>query len=83
VGSLGNFGDCCVLAVVTDTGVPVKKGKPYWVVVSTDAKSATTFGAWAFNSTDMRETVNLVAGYSDGTWTSGTGLQAGFAVLGH
>jgi hypothetical protein len=84
VGSLGNFGDCCVLAVVTDTaGVQVKKGKPYWVVVSTDAKSATTFGAWAFNSTDMRETVNLVAGYVDGTWTSGTSLQGGFAVLGH
>jgi hypothetical protein len=84
VGSLGNFGDCCVLAVVNDaTGVPVKKGKPYWVVVSTNKKSETTFGAWAFNSTDMRENVNLVAGYVDGTWTSGTGLQAGYAVLGH
>ncbi len=83
VGALGNFGDCCVLAVVNDAGVKVKKGTPYWVVVSTNKKSATTFGAWAFNSTDMRETVNLTAGYVDGTWTSGTGLQAGFAVLGH
>ena len=64
-------------------GVKVKKGTPYWVVVSTNKKSATTFGAWAFNSTDMRETVNLTAGYVDGTWTSGTGLQAGFAVLGN
>jgi hypothetical protein len=83
-GSLGNFGSCCVLAIVNDTaGVSVKAGTPYWVVVSTDKNSATTFGAWAFNSTDMRENVNMVAGYVDGKWSSGTGLQAGFAVLGH
>jgi hypothetical protein len=84
LNSLGNFGSCCLLGVVNDAaGIPVTAGTPYWVVVSTDAKSATTFAAWAFNSTDMRQTVNRVAGYVDGTWNSGTGLQAGFAVLGH
>ncbi len=84
LNQMGNFGSCCILAVVNDTaGVPVTAGTPYWVVVSTDSNSSTTFGAWAFNSTDMRENVNLVAGYTDGTWTSGTGLQAGFAVQGH
>jgi hypothetical protein len=83
VGSLGSFGSCCVLAIVNDAGVQIKKGSTYWVVVSTNKKSETTFGAWAFNSTDMRENVNLVAGYTDGTWSSGVGLQAGYAVLGH
>lgn len=84
LNSLGNFGDCCILAIVNDTaGVPVTAGQPYWVVVSTDKNSATTFGAWAFNSTDQRQNVNRVAGYVDGTWSSGTGLQAGFGVLGH
>jgi hypothetical protein len=82
VGSLGNFGNCCVLAVVNSKGVSIKAGTPYWVVASTNAKSATTFDAWAFNSTDMRQNVNAVAGYVDGKWTSGTGLQAGYAVLG-
>ena len=83
-GSLGNFGDCCLLAVVNHTtGVSIKAGTPYWVVVSTNKASETTFGAWAFNSTDMRQNVNRVAGYVDGTWNAGTGLQAGFAVLGN
>ena len=82
--ALGNFGDCCVLAVVNDSaGLSVKAGTPYWVVVSTDTKSATTFAAWAFNTTDMRQTVHPVAGYADGTWNAGTGLQAGFSVLGN
>jgi len=84
LNALGNFGSCCLLGIVGDTtGVAVTSGTPYWVVVSTDAKSATTFGAWAFNSTDMRQTVNRVAGYVDGTWSAGTGLQGGYAVLGH
>jgi len=80
--ALGTFGDCCVLAVVNDTaGVSVRAGTPYWVVVSTDSKSATTFAAWAFNSTDMRQNVNRVSYYVDGTWNSGTSLQAGYSVL--
>jgi hypothetical protein len=80
-GAMGNFGSCCVLAVV-NTDVSIKAGKPYWVVVSTNTKSATTFAAWAFNSTDQRQNVNRVAGYVDGTWNAGTGLQAGFEVRG-
>ena len=84
VGALGNYGDCCVLADVSYTaGVAITAGTPYWVVVSTDKNSVTTFAAWAYNTTDMRQNVNLVASYVDGTWTSGFGLQGGYAVLGN
>jgi hypothetical protein len=84
VGALGNYGDCCILADVNyAAGAAITAGTPYWVVVSTDKNSTTTFAAWTYNTTDMRQNVNLVASYVDGTWTSEFGLQGGFAVLGN
>lgn len=82
--NLGGFGNCCQLAVGTGPGgVPVTSGTQYWVVVSTSSTFDTTYDAWAFNSTDMRETYPL-ASYSstNGFWSAGTGLLPGYAVLG-
>lgn len=80
---LSDYGDCCQLVTVKGkNGVPVQAGTQYWVVVSTSTSTATTFDAWAFNSTDMR--AYPYAGYSSstGTWSSGDGLLPGYAVLG-
>jgi hypothetical protein len=82
--NLGDFGDCCVLAVAKDpAGVPVVAGTQYWLVVSTSATFANTFDAWAFNSTDMREDY-AVAFYnsSSGAWSASEGLLPGYAVYG-
>jgi len=86
------FGDCCTLATAkSSTGVPVTKGTQYWLVVSTnDKKHPTFFGAWAFNSTDMREhpiaywckTTGNQCGSNNGKWTASTNLLPGYAVLG-
>jgi hypothetical protein len=81
--TLGDFGDCCTLAVASDaTGVPITAGTQYWVVASTSASTATTFDAWAFNSTDMRD--YTYAGYNStsGTWSTGEDILPGYEVLG-
>jgi hemolysin-activating ACP:hemolysin acyltransferase len=52
-------------------GIPVTSGTQYWVVVKTnDTKHPTFFGAWAFNSTDMR-------GHTIASWCNSTGGQCG------
>ena len=83
--NLGDFGDCCTLVVGQGSpGVPVNAGTQYWVVISTSAATATTFDAWAFNSTDMRETYPLAFYNSgSGTWSASTGLLPGYAVYGN
>jgi hypothetical protein len=81
VTGLGNFGDCCTLAVAGGKGgLPLSQGTQYWVVVSTSNQTADTWDAWAFNSTDMR--LALVAGYANGAWSSGDNLVPGYEVLG-
>lgn len=68
VTGLGSFGDCCQLAEVS-THVHVTGGTPYWIFLSTDDTSKTTWAAWPFNSTDQTDTIN-VAGYDGSSWTA-------------
>jgi hypothetical protein len=67
--NLQDYGDCCQL--VTEGGghgVTVNAGTQYWLVVSTDTSTEDTFDAWAFNSTDMRETYSFAAYNSTNGW---------------
>jgi hypothetical protein len=76
------FGSCCTLVSESSSlGIPVTGGKQYWLVVSTDDKNhGTFFGAWAFNSTDMRshpiaswcKTTGNQCGANNGKWVAGT-----------
>ena len=72
VSATNSFGSCCKLVTANSTaGIPVSRGTQYWVVVSTnDKKHGTFFGAWAFNSTDMRN-------FPMASWCSSTGGQCG------
>jgi hypothetical protein len=63
-------------------GVTVNAGTQYWLVVSTDTSTEDTFDAWAFNSTDMRETYSFAAYNSTNGWQASGGLLPGYAVLG-
>ena len=87
------FGACCTLVTASDAaGIPVTSGTQYWVVVKTnDSKHPTFFGAWAFNSTDMRghtiaswcKSTGTQCGSNNGKWVSFTGaLQPAYAVKG-
>ena len=92
VKNLAIIGSCCQLATgKSKTGIAVKKGTQYWVVVSTNANDSDIFAAWELNSTDMR--LHPFASYCDdsrqgncngnsGKWTAVNGLLPGFAVLG-
>ena len=67
---LPTFGDCCGLAVAKITGgLALKKGTPYWVVVTTDKKEATTFAAWSIATVDQVDTAPVAQ-------NSGSGWQA-------
>lgn len=80
---LSSYGDCCTLAVAKGgAGLPVNQGTQYWVVVSTDASTQTTFDAWAFNSTDMRSYPFAAYNSTSGAWGASDGLLPGYAVLG-
>lgn len=89
------YGSCCTLVTENSSlGIPVTAGKQYWLVVSTDDKNhGTFFGAWAFNSTDMRshpiaswcKTTGSQCGANNGKWVagmSGDPLPA-YTVIGH
>lgn len=92
VKNLATIGSCCQLATgKSQTGIAVKQGTQYWVVVSTNAKDSNIFAAWEVNSTDMRS--HPFASYcndskqgscngSSGKWVPTEGLLPGFAVLG-
>jgi hypothetical protein len=87
------FGACCTLVTAHDAaGIPVTGGTQYWLVAKTnDKKDPTFFGAWAFNSTDMRthplafycKTTGSQCGSNNGIWVAGQGLVPGFGVFGH
>lgn len=81
--NLSDYGECCTLVVAQGPGgVPVNAGTQYWVVVSTSASTATTFDAWAFNSTDMRSYSFASYNSTTGTWGASDGLLPGYAVYG-
>jgi hypothetical protein len=91
VSNLPAYGQCCSVSVVTyKTGVPVKAGTQYWVVVSTTAEDTDVY-AWAFNSTDMSAHPTAFwcnnspqdCGSDEGKWTVSQYVQYGFNVLGH
>jgi hypothetical protein len=84
VTNLSDYGDCCTLATAQGgSGVTVNAGTQYWVVVSTGSTTTTTFDAWAFNSTDMRETYAFASyNSSSGGWAASEGLLPGYAVYG-
>src|SRR5262249_16068398 len=74
---LPNYGECCQLAVANAaSGIPVKAGTQYWVVVSTTANDTDIY-AWAFNSTDMTaqpaafwcQGSSTYCGTASGQWT--------------
>lgn len=81
--NLGTFGDCCTLASVGGgtKGIALTAGTQYWVVVYTDNNSATSWDAWALNSTDMRD--YPFAFYDNGTWENTDGVLPGYAVYGN
>jgi hypothetical protein len=83
--NLENYGSCCQLAIIKDpAGIPVTAGTQYWVVASTDSTNSDVFDAWAFNSTDMRETYTYAFQNANtgGAWESSEGLLPGWAVIG-
>lgn len=84
VTGLGQFGECCTLAQAGggSKGVPLKAGTQYWFVVSTDTATETTFDAWAFNSTDMRDYTFAFYSSSNNGWISTEGILPGYAVYG-
>ncbi|MGD0192443.1 MAG: choice-of-anchor R domain-containing protein [Rhizomicrobium sp.] len=81
VSGLGTFGSCCMTATLKKK-VAVTAGTQYWVVISTDSKSQSTWAAWNFNSTDQIDPVTEA--YNEGSgWTSYSGVPAfSFAVMG-
>ena len=90
VSRLPNYGECCQLAVANaPSGIPVKAGTQYWVVVSTTAADTDIY-AWAFNSTDMRAQTaaswcsgpSTYCGSSSGMWVPYSYVQLGYAVMG-
>jgi len=88
-----SFGSCCALVTGSSSaGIPVTGGTQYWVVVSTnDKKHPTFFGAWAFNSTDMRShpaasycnSTGTQCGSNNGKWVGFQSILPAFGVLGH
>jgi|SRR5580698_352509 hypothetical protein len=83
VSNLGIFGDCCTLAIAgSHAGITVNAGTQYWVVVSTSSSTETTFDAWSFNTTDMRDYPYAYYNSTNGGWASSDGLLPGYAVLG-
>ena len=92
VSATSQFGACCTFATGNSAaGVPVSAGTQYWVVASTnDKKHGTFFGAWAFNSTDMRthplaswcSSTGGQCGSGNNMWSAGQGILPSFGVLG-
>lgn len=89
--ALFEYGECCTIEVVNDAaGIPVTAGTQYWIAVTTSSKTD-FFGAWPFNSTDMRSLP--IAGYcagsstycgaNSGKWVLGTEVQPAYGIFGH
>jgi hypothetical protein len=81
LSNLPEFGTCCVLQTVKLTeGIPVQKGKLYWVVLRTTEKTKTTYDVW-----------NNDANGHEGPWSNDIGdgwstsyqQRNAFGVFGH
>jgi|SRR5580704_7520923 hypothetical protein len=84
VTNLEGFGECCTLAIGKDSaGVSINQGTQYWLVVSTSTSTATSFDAWALNSTDMRSYSFAAYNSKTGAWGNSGGVLPGYAVLGN
>lgn len=73
LSDLPDFGSCCILQTRKYvTGIPVKAGTQYWVVLRTMPNGTDTFGVWDDN---FKET--------QGTWANNTGQgwHTSFQVL--
>lgn len=90
--NLPGFG-CCGLQVRTDaSGIPVKGGTQYWIVLKTNSKESNTIAAWNDNDTDQltnRKMATYCSDDKEGTcanndvWTPfETAPGPAFAVLG-
>jgi hypothetical protein len=79
--NLANQYTCCKLATAKyANGIKVKKGKQYWVVAQTDAKSLDACDVWDFAWNDMKGNIgyNLGAG-----WMTEISWVSAFAVRGN
>jgi len=68
------FGDCCTLETAKYAkGIPVKKGKLYWVVLSPKKQFQDTYDVWNDNFAETQ-----------GTWANniGSGWHSSYQVLG-
>jgi hypothetical protein len=90
VSQLPAYGQCCGVSTATDkSGISVKAGVQYWVVVSTTPKDVDVY-AWAFNSSDMTNHLgaerctgsSTYCGTNSGKWVAYQYVQNGFQVLG-
>ncbi len=85
------FASCCDLATgKSAAGIPLTKGKQYWVVVKTDSNDSDIFAGWDANTTDMR--AHPLATHCIGTaqqcgannnkWFMESSILPGYAVMG-
>jgi len=66
---LPSFG-CCALVVKSDgSGIPIRAGKQYWVVLSTNSHESDTVAAWNLNDTDQVDFVTA-ATYTNKQWSA-------------
>jgi len=79
--NLPTFGTCCALqSGLFKSGIPVKKGTQYWVVLRTAGGPSDTWDVWNndFNGQQGRFSNNLGSGWLDG----GIQQQGAFGVFG-
>jgi hypothetical protein len=76
---IGQSQGCCKLNKVNIKALKLKKGTPYWVVISTDKNGTDAIGAWDFvyNDASGTQAYNLGSG-----WSTEDVQVAAFAVYG-
>jgi hypothetical protein len=92
LSGLPNFGSCCVVQMKKDSGIAVKAGTQYWIVLKTNSKESNTWAAWNVNDTDQVDPAPTAFYCSDDKggscgnndkWTAGQAVPGpAFAVRG-
>jgi hypothetical protein len=78
--NLLTFGSCCTLQTAKySKGIPVKKGKLYWVVLSPQKKFQDTYDVWNNNFAGMQGTFSNNIGSG---WNSSYQVLGAFGVFG-
>lgn len=78
--NLPTFGQCCALQTAKYAkGIPVKKGKLYWVVLSPQAKDKDTYDVWNNNFAGTQGTFSNNIGSG---WDSSYQVLGAFGVFG-